>query len=270
MIRNTIKCDKCERNISKSNFQKHYNCCKRKEFNLNFSTEWIINDKSDCKCPYCSKIFPKMGIITHILRKHLKPELFKNSYKFFSNNNLAEGKKYSNIPWNKGLTKDTDNRVKKGGETFKERVNNGDIKLYWKNNHHTNETKKKIGEKLSKNNNGGRCKWFNFKRKNGEEVKLQGTWEVRFAKILEMIDENWIKLGVGHKDHSYIWKDIDNIEHYYTPDFFSPKLNKYFEVKGYWWGDDKNKMIQVIEQYPSIKIEIIMKKELLEYEKLFS
>ena len=42
------------------------------------------------------------------------------------------------------------------------------------------------------------------------------------------------------------------------------------EIKGYWWGDDKNKMKKVISQHKNIKIDIIMKKELIEYEKLCS
>jgi hypothetical protein len=72
---------------------------------------------------------------------------------------------------------------------------------------------------------------------------------------------------VGDNEHSFIWNDgAEN--HYYTPDFYSEKYNKYFEVKGYWWGNDKEKMEKVINQYPNISIEIIRKKDLETYEKL--
>ena len=81
------------------------------------------------------------------------------------------------------------------------------------------------------------------------------------------MDNEWIKIKTGDSEHQYIWYDEDKKQHYYTPDFYSPKLNKYFEVKGYWWGEDKNKMNQVIFQNDKIKIEIIMKNELLQYEK---
>lgn len=256
MKRETIKCKKCQKFISKSNYKRHTNSCGNKKYNLKISEEWKISE-NNYKCPYCSKNFSKMGIITHILRIHIKPELFENSKN-----------KTPRIAWNKGLTKETDNRVKKGGETFKNKLKNGEIKSTWKGKKHTKETKIKIGQKLSKNNNGGRCKWFKYTKKDGIEINLQGTWEVRFAKVLDILDKNWIKIGIGTKGHSYIWKDDNNIEHYYTPDFFSPKLNKYFEVKGYWWGDDKNKMKKVIEQNKNIKIEIIRKKELIAYEKL--
>lgn len=253
-----IKCDKCDKLITSNNFKKHYDSCGNRKFNIKFSPEWLINE-IECKCPYCDKIYQKKGIITHILRSHTNPELFKNCHRLDDKNYPA---------WNKGLTKYTDDRVKKNGESLKENIKNGNVIPYWKGKYHTNESKKLIGQKMTKNNNGGKCKWFSFIKKDGSDVKLQGTWEVRFAKVLDIIDENWIKIGVGHKGHSFIWKDNNEKEHYYTPDFFSPKLNKYFEVKGYWWGDDKNKMKQVISQNKQVKIEIIMKNELVNYEKL--
>jgi hypothetical protein len=126
----------------------------------------------------------------------------------------------------------------------------------------------KIGQKLTKNNNGGRCKWFSYIKKDKTIFNLQGTWEVRFAKVLDIIDENWIKIGIGTKDHSFIWFDDQNKKHFYTPDFYSPKLNKYFEIKGYWWGNDLIKMKNVKEQNSLINIEIVMKHDLLIYEKL--
>jgi len=251
-----IKCEKCEKLITANNFKKHHDSCGKEKKFLFIEKSWKI-DNDKYKCPYCDNVFSKNGISTHILRKHTHPELFINSYKICPNG----------ISWNKGLTKETDERVRKNGESVKLGYLNGNVPPF-KGKKHTNESKKLIGQKLTKNNNGGKCKWFSFFKKDGSEVKLQGTWEVRFAKVLNIIDENWIKIGVGHRGHSFIWKDDNNNEHFYTPDFYSPKLNKYFEVKGYWWGDDKNKMKQVISQNKEIKIEIVMKNELLNYEKL--
>jgi len=265
MIRKTNKCEKCGKDISKSNFKRHYDSCENNKPKCTLSDEWKIDDSDEYKCPYCSKIFSKMGIVTHVLRMHTNPELYKNCYKLNYN---YEDEVYE--PWNKGLSKETDDRLKKQSDTIKSRFENGELISYWKGKNLSDDTKKKIGEKLTKNNNGGKCKWFNFTKKDGSETKLQGTWEVRFAKVLEIIDENWIKIGIGNKGHSFIWKDSENIEHYYTPDFYSPKLDKYFEVKGYWWGDDKNKMNQVTTQNKNVKIEIIMKSELLKYEKLLN
>lgn len=249
-----IECEKCGKFITSNNYQKHANSCnkflKKEKF---INEEWKTLDNK-YKCPYCDKIFTKNGISTHIMRIHTNKELFVNCYKITPVN-----------VWNKGLTKDNDERVKKNTDNVKNYYVNHDAPF--KNKKHTDETKKIISLKLSQNNNGGKCKWFDFIRKNGLVVKLQGTWEVRFAKVLEVIDENWIKIGVGNNEHSFIWNDgAEN--HYYTPDFYSEKYNKYFEVKGYWWGNDKEKMEKVINQYPNVSIEIIRKKDLETYERL--
>lgn len=44
---------------------------------------------------------------------------------------------------------------------------------------------------------------------------------------------------------------------HYTPDFYLPKYNMYVEIKGHWWGNDKEKMVTVIEQYPDKQLLII-------------
>lgn len=260
-----IECQKCHRLITANNHKKHFESCDEIKIPfIKIDENWKI-EENIYKCPFCEKTYTKHGIISHIWRKHTE-----NGMKH------KAGYKIGRLAWNKGLTKDTDERVKRNGDVISDRIKNGQNIPYNKgktineifNKEKCNEIRKKIGEKMTKNNNGGKCKWFSFFKKNGEEIKLQGTWEVRFAKVLELIDENWIKIGVGHKGHSFMWKDDNDKEHFYTPDFYSPKLNKYFEVKGYWWGHDKLKMEKVISQNNQVKIEIVMKNELTNYEKL--
>lgn len=215
-----------------------------------------MHNQEKIKCPYCGKEYSKYGIGTHIWRSHGKG---KNHD---PNKGFKTGKRKQ---WNQGLTKETDTRVKQSAETYSHRLQNGKTKNGFEGKHHTENTKKIISEKLSKNNKGGRCKWFNVEKPSGDIVKVQGTWEKRFAAVLNLIDESWIKPTLYNKDHSFKWIDDKGVEHTYTPDFYSPKLNKYFEVKGYWWGDDKNKMNKVIEQN-NLNIEIVQKKELQLYE----
>lgn len=99
---------------------------------------------------------------------------------------------------------------------------------------------------------------------------MQGTWEIRFAKVLDLIDPNWVRPTSGMDSHTFEWVDDENVKHNYTPDFYSPLLNKYFEIKGYWWGNDKRKMELVMEIYSDTNIEIVRKKELIQYEKLIN
>jgi hypothetical protein len=176
------------------------------------------------------------------------------------------GKKNKNkIPWNKGLTKDTDDRVKSYSIKIANKIKGEENPFYGKN--HTNETKKIISEKLSLNNKGGKCKWYESFTPKGKLFLVQGTWELKFTKFLNLIDDEWIKIGIGKNEHSYKWIDENGKIRTYTPDFWSPKLKKYFEIKGYWREKDKIKMKFVLEQN-EINLEIVTKKELDYYLKL--
>lgn len=116
---------------------------------------------------------------------------------------------------------------------------------------------------LSGNNRGGNCKWFDFIKKDGVLIKLQGTYELRFAKILDKLDSEWIKPTIWNREHQFEWTDSENITHWYTPDFWSPLFKKYFEIKGYWTENqkDKKKFIEKIDNVRIIYIEDLLKIE---------
>ena len=84
--------------------------------------------------------------------------------------------------------------------------------------------------------------------------------------MLNLLDKDWIK--PKRSEHSFEWYDKEGKKHLYTPDFYCPNLNKYFEIKGYWWGNDRYKMDKVIERNSNIMFEIVEKKELKAYMKL--
>jgi hypothetical protein len=211
-------------------------------------------------CPYCNKEYSKMGIATHIWRSHGSGKSHNPNKGYIDNNRKV---------WNKNETKFTNKCILKQSETLKHNIEIGKIVPGFTNKKHTLKSKRIISKKLSKNNKGGRSKWYKFYKSNGHIVKVQGTWEYRFAKVLEFIDEDWIKIK-REPDHLYEWVDVDNITHNYTPDFYSPKLDKYFEVKGYWWGNDEQKMKYVQTQYNNKIFDIIRNTELLKYEKKFN
>ena len=47
----------------------------------------------------------------------------------------------------------------------------------------------------------------------------------------------------------------------YTPDFYLLDYDILVEVKGFWWGDDKEKMRIVLETHPDKNIVIVEKDE---------
>lgn len=259
-----VNCKKCGRDIALNNITKHEKSCD----GLSNTSIFKIDEKwADVnglyRCPFCDKLFSRMGISTHIWRMHTdKGRQFKPFL------NRRRGIDSPDI-WNKGKTKNDDVRVRQMGETLSRKLKSGEITRSFLGKHHTKEAKEKISGKLSRNNNGGRCKWYSFIKQNGEVVKLQGTWEVRFAKILEIIDPEWIKLSVNNVNDSVMWVDDDGSSHTYTPDFYSIKFGKYYETKGYWWGNDKRKMELVLQQHPQLPLEIIEKKELTYLEEFY-
>lgn len=147
--------------------------------------------------------------------------------------------------WNKGKTQDefpSLARPKQKGKHFGSALTG-----------HTEETKRKISEKLSINNKGGRAKWYDVA---GQRV--QGTWERNIAIKLTELSIAWIKLKTNKDTLQYV---MDGKIRHYTPDFYLPEYDMYVEIKGYWWGNDKEKMKLVLETHPDKKIAIVEKDE---------
>jgi len=165
--------------------------------------------------------------------------------------------------WNKGLSKETDERVKKFGESYSNNIKTGKTVPGRLGKHISEKTREILSIKQSINHSGGICKWYDYRKPNGISQKLQGTWEVKFASYLNVIDEDWIKIGIGKHNHTFIWIDDNKNKRRYTPDFWCPNLQKYFEVKGYWRDCDRIKMKLVIEQN-DINVEIIEEKQMKE------
>lgn len=208
----------------------------KKEKKLNYISGHTINTYI---CLFCNKEFKKSGIGTHIRLTHKR----KKDYKI----------------WNKGLTKHTDIRVKIMGDSIS-KSQTGKV-----GKKHTEESKRKISEYKTLNNRGGKCKWFTYVKKNNDTFSVQGTWELKFCEVLDFLDKNWIKIGINNKEYSLKWFDKNKKEHLYTPDFYSPKENKFYEIKGYMRESDIYKMKQVFIKNPNINLEIVYKKELINY-----
>lgn len=118
---------------------------------------------------------------------------------------------------------------------------------------HTVESKRKISEKLSVNNKGGRAKWYMVAGQN-----VQGTWERNIATKFEQLGICWVKLKTNKDTLKY---EMGGKIRSYTPDFYLPDYNMYVEIKGFWWGNDREKMKIVLDTYPDKNIAIVEKDE---------
>lgn len=206
------------------------------------------------KCAECDyKSSKKAGVSNHFWQKHRE---YKKPNR--SGNGLNFGRK-GKISWNTGLTKDTDERVKRNGEnvskTFREQIAEGT----YVTSSMGPEARKRLSERQSLHNSGGKCKWYDV-----TGTSVQGRWERDIALKLNEFGVEWEKPTI--KDE--IWKyDISGSIRSYTPDFYLPEYNCWLEIKGYWWGNDLEKMKLIQEAYPDRILYIIQEQE---YKKLLS
>ena len=191
-------------------------------------------------CIFCNK----EGKSANSLRNHQRlchsnPDRQVSSFTWYNENRVA---------WNKGLSqKDFPSLA---------RPNQKGVKFGAALTGHTEEAKRKISQKLSINNKGGRAKWYDVAGQ-----KVQGTWERNVALKFEELGIEWKKLKTNRDALEYI---MDDKVRCYTPDFFLPTYNVFLEVKGHWWGRDREKMDIVLKTYPDKNIVIVEK---VQYEK---
>jgi hypothetical protein len=147
--------------------------------------------------------------------------------------------------WNKGLKKETDHRVAAYAQTISILIRDSVKQGTFVPNKAGPAARKVISERMSRENPGGRCLWYTV-----DEEKVQGTWERDLALKMVHLQIKWTK----RRQSSLIYHDLFNNIRRYTPDFFLPEYDMFLELKGYWWGSDKEKMKLVFEQHPNHRI----------------
>lgn len=234
-----FKCKYCNKEFdSGAKLGGHIGWCeknpnKRSKDELKYIREKIADNKLkpigiEIKCKYCGKICKLYGIKNHEKQCKSNPNRIPQKGTRFKIN----GDKF--IPWNKGLTKETDERVKRNGESISNGYKTGKITNWCQGLNKDNDDRiKSLAEKSSKtildkvkddtwHNSFGKSKMVEY---NG--IQFHGNWEVAFAKFLDNINIIWER---PTEKFEYI---LDNKIHYYTPDFYLPTFNLYVEIKGY-------------------------------------
>lgn len=164
------------------------------------------------KCAFCNKEYSKFGIDTHIWRMHGNG---KNH-----DPNIGYEKKNRKV-WNKGLTKENDERVKKGCLKFSENLKSGKTIPGFLNKKHNDKTILKLKKTggIRKGSGRGKSGWY-------KGYWCDSTWEL--AYVIYNLDHN-IKFKRNNKGFEYQYK---NKKHKYYPDFVLED-NTYIEIKGY-------------------------------------
>jgi len=164
-------------------------------------------------CRYCGLVFETK----HKLWEH---------YHSVHESSLGKPHNKGGRAWNRGLTKETDDRVKLGTETYKARIKSGEITPSFLGRHHSEETKRKMSDFHSHATFQRVCKKTQpYTKKDGTVVMLDSSWEIKLAEILDDLNINWIR------PKPVEWYDQSGKLHHYFSDFFLEDYNLYLDPK---------------------------------------
>jgi len=208
------------------------------------------------ECRHCKRIINNIGsLAAHEMCCIKNPNRIKHK------SGPGAGAQKGYIPWNKGLTKQTDIRVKKSAEIFHNNYINGEY-LKPLGIARTEEKEKERRKKISiltniRYKNGwlpkaGRCKKIKYTSPTAGDILVDGSWELLVAKYLDSIKVNWFR-----NKTRFCYKNLNGEDSFYTPDFFVKNWDVYIEVKGYETDLDRCKW----SQFP-YKIEIWKKEKI--------
>lgn len=194
------KCEKCGKIFYKEGpFAIHSKHCKGYIKEPFLKEDWKVEENL-YRCPYCQKLLSKFKMIGHIRVTHL------------GINNLGEFGKAGHLAWNKGLTAESDDRVRRARNTLKRRIRNGEVVI--KPYHPTEEEK----ERISKSR-------INYLKKNPDKVPY-------------LVNHHYKKVSYAERYFYYILKKsgVEFIREYriylYSLDFASIKNKIDLEIDG--------------------------------------
>lgn len=247
MAKNVKKviCELCNTEISASNYSKHLR--RHTTHPETFIKKYHV-DHPGLNCKFCNKLCKNNNsLVQHEIR------CSKNPDKIDTSNSWGNSNLYKTV-WNKGLTKEIDERLLRASETYKINKKLGLHKTF--NSMNNAESRRKLSETISKKVKDNT--WHTSLAKNMhytyKGVDLHGSWEVKYAKYLDDCDIKWERCI---ERFPYMYEEKI---HYYTPDFYLPETGTFVEIKGYATKKDYEKW----KQFPKdIPFKVLMKKDLI-------
>lgn len=248
-----VICPICGQEISKSNFVRHQ---KRHENHPETFEKSVYRvDHEGLNCKFCGKeCKSKKSLAQHELRCKNNPD--RKDY-------IKEGfNSVGSKTWNKGLTKETDERMKLIVEKY---VKNEKLGLHKSHTHpHTDETKKHLSIVMTEYNHSNNRRNSHGKHGYFDGIYFMSTWELAFYIFSKSHGHNIIRCSERFR------YELNGKYHYYTPDFIED--DTFIEVKG--WETDLDKIkYEVVDNlkviyYNDIKPMIDYVKKLYQVENL--
>ena len=90
-----------------------------------------------------------------------------------------------------------------------------------------------------------------------KDICFRSTYEMKYALYLDKNDVKWTFENVKFEIFDSRGEKLT-----YSPDFYLTDSNEYIEIKGYWYPKNLEKFNLFKEQYPNIKITVLMLEDL--------
>ena len=174
-------------------------------------------------------------------------------------------------PWNIGLTAENNTKLKLTGEKISKALSGRSLEELW-----GKERAEKFRKEHSLRMTGKNNSMFGMPsphRKGGFRKDLnhyvRSSWEADFARIL-----NLHKISYQYEPTTFPLTKTNGEIINYTPDFYVPSQNMFYEIKGWMHDADVEKIKLFQEQYPQYQFTIISATKFaelsLKYKKLIS
>jgi hypothetical protein len=162
------------------------------------------------------------------------------------------------VAWNKGLTKEINDRVKAQSDSMIQGYKTGRIAKPKPDINKSRETALKHGFGGYREN-AGKSKKFRVDDSFGKQVCLQSSYEFRCSEILNELGIKWIR-------PKFLKYELEGKVKNYFPDFFLVDYNIYLDPKNSYLAiKDKEKIKSVID-YNSVNVVILLEEQLtIEY-----
>jgi hypothetical protein len=236
-------CPKCNREISNSNIAKHLKAHETNP-NLYLGPRFALTHDG-LVCQFCSKMCKNRNSLCNherLCNKNPNKQIIDHSDYYASH-----------TAWNKGLTAETDERVRRNTESVRKYYeDNPNIKRKPLSEAHKAKISATINNKVVEGTwhaSLARNMHYNYRG-----IDLHGMWELRFAEWLDVNNIEWRR-----PSESFTYT-FEGVERQYTPDFYLIDSNTYIEIKGYKTDKDQAKW----EQFPeNLMLRVLMADDLL-------
>lgn len=218
-----VICELCGQEISKSNYSKHIRRHNNHPETFN-KISYKLNHE-DLICQFCGKECKnRNSLCNHERLCKENPNRQNVIIDGFNNKGRTA--------WNKGLTKETDERLQKQSTSLHLSIQSGKVKYrYSTDNPSTRESvKEKLRQTAINNLITGKVIPISHSRsKHGtyKGIHCDSLWELSY--LIYCLDKN-IRIERNTKYFEYMF---EGRKHLYYPDFYHPDLDLYVEVKGY-------------------------------------